>query len=208
MESSTVTTVTYAPTVPRVPPPTFRSNKENGTTTIIILSVIFGNFALWGIIIPLIRSKNLCCLGSLCNLSPTCRDCCVECGCDDYCTKQKQDNCIDECENGTEANPRSSNDCCTAICFNIIIKIVTFSSIAICFVINIFSCKYESSYYISRYGESYLHNVENDPQYHKSRAILKKHDDMKSNIMRHNALPPPMENIVNQQPNAIIEIND
>jgi hypothetical protein len=156
---------------------------------------MLGIFGFFTIILPLIRSKNLCFLGSLCNFSPLFRSICISCDdCESY----------DKCSEYTPYTPIENNnsDVCGYCCDKCCHYTATYGCMFMCFFIDIFKCPYSESYLIEKNGDEYVYSVKNDPKYDKIANMLTKHD-RKNNIFK----PPPMQNPIYVQPSRI-EIND
>lgn len=137
-------------------------------TVITIVGILF----ILCVVLPLIRTKNLCYLGTCCNKISykICRTqgCCT--GCDDCCTES-------ECECSSSESSRHQGGtldlCCACICHCI--------CHCICKIINLFSCPYEESYVLYRANNherwyNTTPKLSNDPEYYMLKEKLNKFD--------------------------------
>lgn len=187
--------------------PTLSPTKNSSDVSLvqkIVLILVFGSMLLLCIIVPIIRSKNICYIGSLCNICTGCKEYMINCGCDDCCGDNIKNNCIDETypHGYYRTNNKKSISC--SVLYHWMVK---YFCITICYVINIFSCPYGDSYYKYKLGESYNHNIQNDPKYDTVLTLLQQHDNKKNKNIVIVDKPPTILNSVDEQPHRI-NIND
>lgn len=158
--------------------------------------IILGLFVFFTFILPLVRSKNLCFLGSLCNFSPLVRGICISC---DDCS------CYDRCSEYTPYMPQEHHhhaDYCSYYCDKCCHYTATYGCMFMCFFIDIFKCPYGDSYITEKNGSVYATTPATtayDSKYNTIANTLKKHDQSK-NVFK----PPPTHNSVYVQPSRIV----
>lgn len=172
------------------PPPTRR--KTSKQDPILAITIIGSVLAFIFIVVPVVRVKNLCFIGSLCNLFSPIKSMCIEC---DDCRSYDKPCMDDTCRNNMDPHADCLTKCINLSC-NFILK---WSCMITCFIINIFRCPYSESYLIQRDGKAHIDHVKYKTEYNEIGKMLQSHDN-KTNVITEQ---PQMEDIVYVQPTRI-----